>query len=615
MIHEIVKFIEYLEENSPEIFQENLKLKEGVYVFLEKESKDLVVKEENVLRVDKNTERNELYEKFLEMKVNTEMINAMKSFNSGPKIYIEIGSPFAISIPYKAVTDKGINKRLSAAEAYFKAAEKYLPDEISKHKEWESEFKKFVLTQVYDLIEEKEYFKKLKKTDTIYFFLKEPSLNDYKKNHQRFLSEKLFNKDKYNIKTNTGKLFGISDELSGFNDKKVFLKHKTAPIELNYRVSGNDAMKLYKFFRLQQQNKILPNPMPVFVDKNELTEEVIKFYKEDKKRGHKEIVEHLIQDKKADLQNYYLLFFQNNLKGSRIIDLDFVPVFKYNTDDMPVVYAIFNVKSKEKGNILQDLNINNIFHFQSSILNTIFNNQLITETKNGLWIKYFDDLDVKPEYGATETIVNLFYKYRKSFYDFIYKSKRQAITQSMFYDIMSNTILDDIKHDKDYDKTFKIKEKLNIWFSFYNYFNNIKNKVDMVNKTKLLFEKTKLIAQTDNEHISNDEEFAFAAGQLIRTILNKSESGERSHAMLEPFLQKTDCEQFKLAVAREFDKYKHAFRFYKGDKNRYAFDKIMSEVMGVETEINMKKLLPYILAGYFSETIFKQDEENNSNNN
>lgn len=613
MIHEIVQFIDYLDEKSSEIFSENLVLKEGLYIFLEKEGNELVIKDENILKVDKNTEQSQLYNEFLALTINTEMLNAMKSFNSGPKIYIAIGSPFGISISGLGMK-KGINKRLDAASAYFKAAIKYIDKDNAEHINWMNELKFFVNTQMFDYIENTDEYKELKKGDMFYFFLKEPELKDYKEIQSRFLSEKLFNKDKFNIKTEQGEIYGISDNLSGFNDSKEFLKHKTAPLDLNYRVNGIEAMKLYKFFRLQQKNKILPNPMPLFVDEKELTEKAIKFYKNDKKAGHKEIVEHLLENRKNDLQNYYLIFFHNGLKGSRIVDLDFVPVFKYNTDDMPKVKAIFKMTSKKDGELLRDYSIKNIFHFQTVILNKIFNNQLITETKNGLWLKYFDDMDVRPEYGATDIIVDLFYKYRKAFYDFVYKSKRQAITFSMFDDMMKNSILDDIRHDKDSDKTYRIKEKLNIWFSLYNYFEtNIKIE-NMVNKTEMLFERVKIIANPANpdERIKNNDEFAFASGQLIRTVLNKSEAGERTHALLEPFLQKTNAEQFKLAIARAFEIYKHAFKFYKGDSNRYEFDKIISEVMGFETSVNMKTLLPLILAGYFSETIFKKDESNNN---
>ena len=614
MIHEITQFIDYLEKDkNSDIFSENLELKEGMYVFLEREDDELVIRDENVLKVDKKTERNQLYDKFLTLTINTEMLNAMKSFNSGPKIYIAIGSPFGISISGLGM-EKGINKRLDAANAYFKAAAKYVDEKNEQHINWMNEFKLFVNTKMFKFIENTEGYRSLKKGDMFYFFLKEPELKDYQEIQSRFLSEKLFNKDKFNVKTENGLIYGISDNLSGFNDSKEFLKHKTAPLDLNYRVNGIDAMKLYKFFRLQQKNKILPNPMPLFVDEKELTVKAIKFYKNDRKVGHKEIIEHLLENRENDLHDYYLIFFHNGLKGSRIVDLDFVPVFRYNTDDMPEIKAIFKITSKKDGELLRDFPIKNIFHFQTVILNKVFNNQLITETKNGLWLKYFDDMDVKPEYGATDTIVDLFYKYRKAFYDFVYKSKRQAITFTMFNDVMKNSILDDIKHDKDTNKTYRIKEKLNIWFSLYNYFEATKNLENMVNKTKQLFERLKTIAKpkNTNERIITNDEFAFAAGQLIRTILNKSESGERSHALLEPFLQKTQDDKFKLAIARAFENYKHAFKFYRGDDTRYEFDKIMSKVMGFETKENIKNLLPIILAGYFSETIFKKDESNNN---
>jgi CRISPR-associated protein Csh1 len=599
MIHEITQFIDYLEKNSSDIFSENLELKEGLYVFLEKEGDELVIKNRNILKVYKKTEQNKLYDAFLSLTINTEMLNAMKSFNSGHKIYIAIGSPFGISISGLGLK-KGLNKRLDAADAYFKAAAKYIDKENEKHINWMNELKHFVNTKMFDYIENTEKYRSLKKADMFYFFLKEPELKDYQEIQSRFLSEKLFNKDKFNIKTEKGEIYGISDNLSGFNDSKEFLKHKTAPLDLNYRVNGLEAMKLYKFFRLQQKNKILPNPMPLFVDKKELTEKAIKFYKNDKKAGHKEIVEHLLENREKDLQNYYLIFFHNGLKGSRIVDLDFVPVFKYNTNDMPKIMAIFKMTSKKDGESLRDYSIKNIFHFQAAILNKIFNNQLIIETKNGLWIKYFDDMEPKPEYGnATDTIVDLFYKYRKAFYDFVYKSKRQVITLSMFDDMMKNSILDDIRHDKDNDKTYRIKEKLNIWFSLYNYFNNNTNLENMASKIPELIERCKLIANNDNEYLSSDpKEFAFAAGQIIYFLLDKSEAGNKTHAMLEPFLQKIKAEHLQTVIGNTIGVYKHAIDFGKG-----RFERLSKEVLAYETDTNMKELQRFVLAGYFAEPV------------
>lgn len=609
MIQEIVNFIDHLEKKSPDVFTENLELKEGIYVFLEKEGNELVIKNENTLKVDKDTERNELYEKFMKLTVNTEMLNAMKSFNSGPKVYIAIGSPFGIALNAKALKAKGDEKLNAASDAYFKAARKYIREENEQHNAWCEELKCFVKTKMINYLKSDEENRKAKDQYMFYFFMKEPKLEDYQEIQVRFLSEKLFNKDKFNIKTEKGEIFGIADSLSGFNDSKEFLKHKTSPIELNYRVTGIDVQKLHQFFQLQQKNKILPNPFPLFIDEQELSENTVKFFNKNKKAGHQEIIEELLK-KKKDLQNYYLIYFNNREKGSRIVDLDFIPVFRYEIADINLQEP-FPLRGKFKS-----LLVTNIFDFQQNILNKIFNGQLIVPTKSGsLWVRYFDDMEAKPEYGyATDTIVNLFYMYKMAIYDYVYKSKTQAITDRMFQDMMRKSILDDIAHDKEYEKTYRIKEKMNIWFNLFNYFANPKIQENMVNKTRELLEKLKQIAKSENSenHIQSDDEFAFAAGQLIRTILNKSESGERSHAMLEPFLQKNHCDKLKLAIARAFDTYKHAFKFYRGDK-RYGFDKIMDNVMGCKTETNMKDLLPMILAGYFSETIFTKEIESQSN--
>lgn len=606
MINEIINFTTYLEDRSPEIFLENLQLKEGYYFLVEKTQNGLRVKEDAILRVDKNTERDKLYEEFLYLTINTEMLSPEKSFNSSLKIFIAIGSPFAISISGKGLGNP-LSKHLKAAEAYFKAAEKYIDPENNNHLDWMNEFKGFVKTKMFDYINKNELYKNIKINETLFFFYTEPRLEDYKLIQSKFLSEKLFNKNEFNVKSMSGEIYGISDDLSGFNNSKEFLKHKTSPLELNFRVSGKEVFKLYKFFQLQQRNNILPNPMPLFVDGKEMeqTKLVIKFYNSNnRKSGHKEIIEELLKTRDRELQNYYLIYFKQGLKKSRIIDLDFVPVFKYEVKDAKL-YEPFAIGGKTK-----NVSIKNIFDFQNIVFNKIFNNQLITETK----IKYFDNLEVNAKFNATDVIVDLFYKYRRAFYDYVYKSKRESITCSMFYEMASKSILDDIKRDKEFKNTYRIKEKLNIWFSLFNYFNNPINSDNMVNKTELLLDRIKTIAKSENnlEHIRNTDEFAFASGQLIRTILNKSEAGDRSHALLEPFLQKTDCDKFKLAIARAFENYKHAFKFYKGDANRYEFDKIMSEVMGFETRENMKNLLPMILAGYFSETVFKKESDTDS---
>ncbi len=607
MIKEITQFVDTLPEDA---FSKNLTLKGGLYIFIElsedgegvilKNEDEIFRKKEDVLLnlPKREVENYTLYKKFLDLVVNSEVVGTgkNKSFNSSAGIFMFTATPFGIALKKERLRND--EKSSTAIRDYFKAARKYIlkPEHII----WTDLFQKFCEERLLSFIPQIENFDDLKKSDMIYVFLKQPGLDDYKETNENYLKEKLFNKDDFNVKVE-GLVFGISDSLSGFNDKKRFLQHKTGLSDLNYRISGKEAQFLWKFFKLQQ-NKQLPNPTPVFVDKDELNlnMDLVSFYQDDRILSYSEIIKKLIEKHKKQLHNYYLIFFQRGLKGSRIIDLDFVPVFHYRIEKKLDLMEAFNIGGK-----FSSLTLKSVFDLQYNVFNRIFNNHLVKDTNDGsIWLRFFDELEVNPQYRFTDTIVNLMYKYRKAIYDYIYKSRHQSITCLMFDDMMITSILDDIRHDEDFSRGYSIKEKLNIWFNLYDYFSENRNRINMANKTVEISNRLKSIIDNENEHIENDEEFAFAAGQLIWKILTQSKSANRSHALLEPFLQKVGSTELKKAIAHAFELYKHEFAMY---PQKYGFDKLMSEVMGFEPqEENMKNLIHMILAGYFAESLFKK---------
>ena len=282
--------------------------------------------------------------------------------------------------------------------------------------------------------------------------------------------------------------------------------------------------------------------MPIFVDKNELTEKAVKIFNDEKgKLGYVELIKRLLE-KGDDLSKYYLIHFDKNpeTKKSKIIDIDFVSNFQYEMNDVKII-EVFSLN----GYLEAKTKVENVFDFELKIINQIFNNKLIVN--QGKWRKYFDDLDSK---YFTNNNYNQILKYRKSIYDYVFKSQRQAITKTMFDDIMLKGILDDIQHDKyennKHSMEYTIKAKLNIWFSLYEYFNYTQfkkslNKKSMVNKTKELINRISTIATNENEHLKNDDEFAFAAGQIIHFLLNKSEAGNRTPRIIRAFSTKNKC--------------------------------------------------------------------------
>lgn len=431
--------------------------------------------------------------------------------------------------------------------------------------------------------------KKPEDAEYIIFYLNE-TLEKFSYPHSKYLAGKLFNTDKYNTSPDAdGLIYGTSNFMNSYNSNMPFLSHHTAAYNISGRISNVEAKCLNELTQILG-GKILPSPLPIFVFKNELQEKSIGLYKEYGFRiGYREIIEALIKNYKNEIGNYYLLNWVNSADGIIFRDFDFISKFEYEYSTS--VIDLFGVEYKPQ--------LTTIFDFQNELLPIIFNNNLIVKTKDsGVIQKYFEEID--PNYCKSSLNHILILKYRKAIYDFVYKSRRNAISQSMFNDIMSVSILEDIrldtvKNDK-HSEYFSIRKKLNIWFSLYEKFNiHFKpNEKTMASKLKDYQEfVSNLINENADFSIATDEKFMYAAGQIINYLISKSKAADTSYQLLEPYTQKSNCKEFQKAIANDFARYKHA---------NYSsnFEKVASFVLTYETSQNLKNYLPDLLAGLFS---------------
>ena len=127
----------------------------------------------------------------------------------------------------------------------------------------------------------------------------------------------------------------------------------------------------------------------------------------------------------------------------------------------------------------------------------------------------------------------------------------------------------------------------------------------MASKIPELLEKMKQVANDENAHFETTEEFAFGAGQIIFYLLNQSKASERTHALLEPFIQKVKAEQLQSSIAQAVNMYKHEISFGHG-----RFERLASEVLAFETDDNLKNYQRFLLAGYFATPIIYEKKEN-----
>lgn len=442
---------------------------------------------------------------------------------------------------------------------------------------------------------QKNAFRILSDTDYIIFYLDE-SLEDYKEAHQKYLADKLFNVADYNTKPNEkGEIFGISGFFNSIDSggNKPFLMHQTATFDISGRISDKEAKFLYEFEQVLPR-KILPKPLPIFIFNEELQNEVIGLFKNnDYKVGYKEIIEKLWDKYEADFGNYYLLYYDNTKDGLVFKDFDFVSKFEYElkeeNNQVWEISNLFDIREKEHSKDLKIYQkLSNVFDLERLVFNA-----LLSDKYNKL--DYFNDLD-SASYDKRDFTFLAFSKYRKAVYDYVYKSKRQSIQHTAFSEMVFNGIKDDIKHNR----SFGIKEKLNIWFSLYEKFNfNYNpNTQTMASKLKDYQQFVDELAEGKaNTEEASAEQFAFAAGQVIDYVLNKSKSENKSYQLLEPYLQHAKCSEFLKSFANDIARYKHEINDFE-----LRFKNVSSFVLSYDTNTNMKTLLPQILAGVFAKS-------------
>lgn len=621
MIKELSTFVQALDSEFKGL---GVKPKEGLHILLK------VRQEEDSVFMDESSLVGWVYTKSKNLKQEEEVllgrcaslgqlswcVNTNKCFDLPTKA-IHSCSPYCLAIKKENLVNgekyvknhrdkkSQVYERISA---YFGKASDLLQNETDKQR---AELFKYALNSeqsFHSWLVHIPVYSEMKDAEYVIFYLDEP-VEKYQQANDVYLADKLFNTNEYNciVEETT---FGTSDFFNGYPTKKPFLTHQSAVFDIAGRVSAQEAKHLYEFQDLIGRN-ILPRPLPIFIYQDELKTESkknirdasISLFKQDaalgKRRGYKEIIEDLYKDYKDQLGNYYLLFYQ----AGEIKDFDFVPKFEYELKDEKG--AAWEIRDLFKINYRR--HIENVFDFQYAILLPVFNNALIVKTKTGdFQHRYFDDIDAK--YCKSDATFLMVMTYRKAFYDFIYKSKREAVNQHTFDKIMLSSILDDIRLDEFKNnlnsQNISIRQKLNIWLSLSENFNQLTlTSETMASKLQAHRAYMKQLAKGEAS-IENDEQYAFAVGQVIYYLLRKSKTADRSYKRLEPFMQQVQSKELNKSIARLFDTYKH-------ENFSTKFRTPFAEVLDYETKTNIRDLIPSILAGVFSENELFSDRENN----
>lgn len=630
MIREIINFTNDIIEDCPDIMQRNLKPNGGLYIFVDIDEAGNWVNENGVYGQDYLYLKTNDSESSIPISEITALEEEVKRVGTSMNKVLDKSSqifscsPYAVVFKKKSLTNEKIpgikgEKICKLLPFYFENARKLCPlEEQQRIVSFES-ICGIILKELENFIREQADEKKivlidqLKDDEYISIYLRSVLLNDYKKAHDCYLKDKLYNKGEFN-KTVNGILYGVSGFLNGLNDKKLFLVHRTACMDegLSGRISFEEALLLDKFQSLILR-KVLPNPLPIAVNQRENKLFLNLFHENETPLSYRELIKSLFEQHEIkELSDFYLLNY-SKAKDIVINDIDFVPMFRYYFDK-PLLIENVMLAGYKRDEIFEeerDISLKDIFSFEYVVVREIFNNCLVMIKKDGSYKSlYFGEVDLsKRSDNGKFLIYQLIMKYRYAFYEYIYKSKQNAINVLMFDEMMFTSILASIKNEEVKSRfSFNnvIKRKLNIWFSLYNLFNNNdKKKEVMASNVTDLMSKMRLVAKGEAV-LETPEEFAFAAGQLVSYLMDQSVASDKTYSMLEPYLQKTKSKHLQDAIAHVFSQYKHAVSIY-----GKAFKALASNVLTYDEDVDMKPLLKYFLAGCFSNCVIYEKKEEN----
>lgn len=620
MIKELTNFTENIIDDFPNIVSINQEPDKGLHVFIEVDENGKWINQNLTKNIDYNffDGKNKdlpLWNDCVKYQVVSNYItmNKVKKFDSKQKIHS--CSPFAVAFNFNfndndmsalgikkwkkgenpTKEEKKANEELVRVERF-----KIIKERIEDYKKnsyklyFEEEFEYLNIVEGYyrnmnsilDKISIIDDFESLTSKDYLRIVLKSVPYEIQQTMYMNYVETEIFNDEKLSHKN-----FGIIGAINDYPDKKPFLKHQTSPFikGVGQRYTRKDALMMDNFKKIMSKN-ILPKPLPIFIYQEELEEEIriIKKGIEDgEKFGYREIIEKIHKNHQADIGNYYLLYYDRG----EIKDFDFVAKFEYDLKDQ--TGNKWEIKEYFEGGNAQT--IKNVFHFQLAVLQPVFNNDLIKNIGNNSYrYNYFDELKAK-DCKSDITYIQVL-KFRRAFYDYIYKSKRQLITSAIFDEIMQTSILEDIRLDEIknnyHTEERNIRQKLNIWFSLTNNFINAKNNQVMSSKLQTHREFIRQLADGKID-ITTDEQYAFTVGQVIYYLLSKSKTADRSYKRLEPFMQQVHSKELNKSIARLFDSYKH-------ENFSSNFRAPFAQILSYETKTNIRDLIPTILSGVFS---------------
>lgn len=361
--------------------------------------------------------------------------------------------------------------------------------------------------------------------------------------------------------------------ICGLNSKKPYLELKTTKFRVPYRITLEDALISKKFF---------------------------------------EWINNLVDEKGKIISSIYIPIhfdFTNIEVSERNIENDTcLYLYKTTNNGRPLIqdFAIINRRKKMK-----PIKIKNYLNLDNMEEQNIENKKVLEKKIDEYYYNkklagnYYNN-DVKAKAGVfSDRQVDILMTTKQAMLDYFIKGIEvgfRACIDNMTKEMVLQKFI-----DKEYINVRDIAYAQNFRLNLLNYY-QVGGKEEMGNRIKNLYETLK--EKTEKKEIATcetDDEFYFAAGQVIYYLVSQSEAKNKTQGLVTPFLELSTSTKLKQAIISMYKKYGYKIRLADQKTNN-----LIGMVTGYETQSKASDYQDLIISGICSKNIIyagKEEEE------
>ncbi|MGN6712659.1 CRISPR-associated protein [Anaerocolumna jejuensis] len=387
---------------------------------------------------------------------------------------------------------------------------------------------------------------------------------------KRYLVPNLFNKNDYNIRVD-GDIYGLPNENMGLNSKKPYLENKNRKYTVPMLLRTSDSMKRKKFFDylwglackgyynvyFDSRGKVVPLE-PKAAPREDLTGYFLRIRKDKNEAA--------ILD--MDTVNFYQPKLKTPFLFDNILNLDTKKLEGHRYGNNSYLYDICDIVNTE---IFSNFLLGNFYNEPSDI--SCNNDGVIKENillaRNRLFNWFFK--------GCTNDLAELMEK----------------VSVNLIQNTISNGYMEKVQH------------QFNAYISVLEYLKGGKVKMAYIMEEVRGSIRDK-INQRSHVQAESDEEYYYAAGQLIRYFISLNKSKNKIHSLFNPFLTIKKDELLKLRLEDLFKKYNYGI-----DVTSPRFNNIYTMITHYVPKGSINHT--FLIAGYISNNLIYEKKEENDN--